>query len=31
MTTLQILEWIIVGGILILWNGYLYYKMKQDK
>ena len=30
MKTLQILEWVIVGSILILWNGYLYYKMRKD-
>jgi len=30
MKTLQILEWVIVGTILILWEIHLYYKMRKD-
>jgi len=25
----KIVEWVIVGGIVLLWNGYLIYKMKK--
>ena len=27
----QIVEWVIVSGIVLLWNGYLIYKMKKDE
>jgi hypothetical protein len=29
--TQQIIEWVIVGSIVVLWNGYLIYKMKKDE
>lgn len=27
----MILEWVIVGGVLIGWNIFLYYRMKKDE
>lgn len=27
----KIVEWVIVGGIVLLWNGYLIYKMKKNE
>lgn len=30
MNIQQTIEWIVVGGIVLLWNLYLIYKMKKD-
>jgi len=30
MNIQQIIEWVVVGSIVLLWNLYLIYKMKKD-